>query len=131
MKISARNVLKGKITKVIKGATTSHILIDVNGATVTSSITNAVEDLKLKEGMSAYAIIKSSDDRNLRLPAGCDLSRHERPVVVGCALSGMYALMRANYGSWLMSPQRRKFAGPIALVTVKCEPPLRAARPKR
>ena len=62
MKISARNVLKGKVTKVIKGATTSHVLIDVNGATVTSSITNeAAEDLKLKEGMSAYAIIKSSD----------------------------------------------------------------------
>jgi len=62
MKISARNVLKGKITKVTKGATTSHILIDVNGATVSSSITNeAAEDLKLKEGMSAYAIIKSSD----------------------------------------------------------------------
>ena len=62
MKISARNVLKGKITKVIKGATTSHILLDVNGATITSSITNeAVEDLKLKEGHTAYAIIKSSD----------------------------------------------------------------------
>ncbi len=62
MKISARNKLKGKITKVIKGATTSHVLIDVNGATVTASITNeSVEDLKLKEGMEAYAIIKSSD----------------------------------------------------------------------
>ena len=62
MKISARNVLKGKIIKVIKGATTSHILIDINGATVTSSITNeAAEDLKLKEGMSAYAIVKASD----------------------------------------------------------------------
>ncbi len=62
MKISARNTLKGKITKVIKGATTSHVLIDVNGATVTASITNeSVEDLKLKEGMEAYAIIKSSD----------------------------------------------------------------------
>ena len=62
MKISARNVLKGKITKVIKGATTSHILIDINGPTVTSSITNeAAEDLKLKGGMSAYAIVKASD----------------------------------------------------------------------
>ena len=62
MKISARNVLKGKITKVIKGATTSHVLIDVNGMTVTSSITNAaVDELKLKEGMEAYAIIKASD----------------------------------------------------------------------
>jgi molybdopterin-binding protein len=62
MKISARNVLKGKITKISKGATTSHVLIDVNGATVTSSITNeAVDELKLKEGMEAYAIIKASD----------------------------------------------------------------------
>jgi len=62
VKISARNVLKGKITKVIKGATTSHVLIDVSGSTVTSSITNAaVDELKLKEGMEAYAIIKASD----------------------------------------------------------------------
>jgi molybdopterin-binding protein len=38
------------------------VLIDVNGATVTSSITNeAVDELKLKEGMEAYAVIKASD----------------------------------------------------------------------
>ncbi len=62
MKLSARNVLKGKITKVVKGATTAHVLIDVNGTTITASITNeAVEDLHLKEGMSASAIIKSSE----------------------------------------------------------------------
>ena len=62
MKLSARNVLKGKITKVTQGATTAHILIDVGGATITASITNeAAADLKLKEGMEASAIIKSSD----------------------------------------------------------------------
>jgi molybdopterin-binding protein len=62
MKISARNTLKGKIAKITKGATTSHVVIDVNGAMVTASITNeSVEELKLKEGMSAFAIIKSSD----------------------------------------------------------------------
>ena len=62
MKISARNTLKGKIAKITKGATTSHVLIDVNGAMVTASITNeSVEELKLKEGMDAFAIIKSSD----------------------------------------------------------------------
>jgi molybdopterin-binding protein len=62
MKLSARNVLKGKITKVTGGATTAHVLIDVGGATITASITNeAAEDLKLKEGMEASAIIKSSD----------------------------------------------------------------------
>jgi molybdopterin-binding protein len=62
MRISARNTLKGKITKITKGATTSHVLIDVHGATVTASITNeSVEELKLKEGMEAFAIIKASD----------------------------------------------------------------------
>lgn len=62
MKISARNTLKGKITKITKGATTSHVLIDVNGAAVTASITNeSVDELNLKEGMEAYAIVKSSD----------------------------------------------------------------------
>jgi molybdopterin-binding protein len=62
MKISARNNLKGKITKITKGATTSHVLIDVNGATIMASITNeSVEELKLKEGQTAYAIIKASD----------------------------------------------------------------------
>jgi molybdopterin-binding protein len=62
MKLSARNVLKGKITKVTQGATTTHVLIDVGGTTITASITNeAAIDLKLKEGMEASAIIKSSD----------------------------------------------------------------------
>ena len=31
MKLSARNQLKGQITQIVKGATTSHITIDVNG----------------------------------------------------------------------------------------------------
>jgi molybdopterin-binding protein len=59
---AALNVLKGKITKVIKGSTTSHVLLDVNGATITASITNqSVDGLKLREGMDAYAVIKASD----------------------------------------------------------------------
>lgn len=62
MKISARNILKGKIVDVKKGATTSHVTIDIGGATVTASITNeAVDELKLKTGMAAAAIIKASD----------------------------------------------------------------------
>ena len=49
MKISARNVLKGKIVDVVKGATTAHVRIDVGGTIVTASITNeAVEDLGSK-----------------------------------------------------------------------------------
>jgi ABC-type molybdate transport system ATPase subunit len=41
MKISARNQLKGTIVDVVKGATTSHVRIDIGGgAIVTASITN-------------------------------------------------------------------------------------------
>ena len=62
MKISARNVLKGKIVEVKKGATTAHVLIDVDGTIITASITNeSVDDLKLVVGQSAYAVIKAPD----------------------------------------------------------------------
>ena len=59
MKLSARNILKGKIIDVVKGATTSHVRI--GGVVVTASITNeAVDELAMK-GMAASAVIKSSD----------------------------------------------------------------------
>lgn len=63
MRISARNVLKGKIVAVVKGATTSHVRLDIGGGTVImASITNeAVEELKLAAGNDAYAVIKASD----------------------------------------------------------------------
>jgi molybdopterin-binding protein len=62
MKISARNVLKGTIVEVRKGATTAHVLIDVNGAIVTASITNeSADELKLAPGKPAFAVIKASD----------------------------------------------------------------------
>ena len=63
MKLSARNVLKGKVAAVIKGVTTAHVKIDVgHGVVITSSITvEAAKDLKLKKGDEAYAIIKASE----------------------------------------------------------------------
>jgi len=62
MKISARNVIKGKITDVVKGATTAHVRIDVGGTTLTASITNeAVDELGLAKGLAVSAVIKSSD----------------------------------------------------------------------
>lgn len=62
MKISARNRLKGTVTDVVKGATTAHVKIDVGGTVVTASITNeAVDELKLAKGQTAYAVIKASD----------------------------------------------------------------------
>ena len=62
MKISARNRLKGTITEITKGATTAHVKIDVGGAIVTAAITNeAVDELKLAKGQTAYAVVKASD----------------------------------------------------------------------
>ncbi len=63
MKISARNVLKGEVVAVEKGQTTAHVRIDIGGGKiVTSSITNqAVDELKLKAGQEASAVIKASD----------------------------------------------------------------------
>lgn len=62
MKISARNTLKGRIVDIVKGATTSHVRIDIGGAVVTASITNeAVDELKLAVGRQAYAVVKASD----------------------------------------------------------------------
>jgi molybdopterin-binding protein len=63
MKISARNRLKGKVTDIVKGATTAHVRIDIgNGVIVTASITNdAVDELGLKVGGEAYAVVKASD----------------------------------------------------------------------
>ncbi|MBO1360834.1 TOBE domain-containing protein [Acetobacter sacchari] len=62
MKLSARNQIKGTISKIVKGATTSHVTIDIGGASVMASITNeAVEELGLTEGAAAFAVIKASD----------------------------------------------------------------------
>jgi len=62
MKLSARNRLKGTIVEVKKGATTTHVKINVGGAIMTASITNeAAEELRLAAGQTAYAVIKASD----------------------------------------------------------------------
>ncbi|HEY0223030.1 MAG TPA: TOBE domain-containing protein [Pseudolabrys sp.] len=63
MRISARNQIKGKILDVTKGATTSHVRVEIApGQIVTASITNeAVDDLGLKAGGAAIVVIKASD----------------------------------------------------------------------
>ncbi|WP_024506575.1 TOBE domain-containing protein [Bradyrhizobium sp. ARR65] len=63
MKLSARNVLPGRVIAVTKGSTTAHVKVELApGLTVFSSITNeAVDDLGLKVGDSVSAVIKSSD----------------------------------------------------------------------
>lgn len=62
MKISARNQLKGTITDIQTGAVTSIVSIKTGDAVIKSSITNdAVQDLGLEVGKTAYAIIKASN----------------------------------------------------------------------
>ncbi len=63
MKLSARNQIKGRVTLVVKGQTTGHVHIEIgNGMTVHASITNeAIDDLALKVGDEAMAVIKASD----------------------------------------------------------------------
>ena len=63
MRISARNQIKGTVVEVKKGATTSHVRVDIgNGQIITSSITNeAVDDLGIKAGSNATVVVKASD----------------------------------------------------------------------
>ena len=63
MRISARNQIKGTVVEVRKGATTSHVRVDIGGGNIiTSSITNeAVDELGIKAGDKATVVVKASD----------------------------------------------------------------------
>jgi molybdopterin-binding protein len=62
MKLSARNVLKGKVKSIVTGMVNSEIVIELpGGAEITSIITKtSAESMKLKEGSDVYAVIKAS-----------------------------------------------------------------------
>jgi molybdopterin-binding protein len=63
MKLSARNLLKGKIVKIVKGAVNSEVVLELSdGVQVVSIITNeSVKSLGLKKNIEAYAVIKASN----------------------------------------------------------------------
>ena len=63
MRISARNVLQGRVVRVVRGATTGHVKLDIGGGViVTASVTmEAVRELRLRKGDRALAIVKASD----------------------------------------------------------------------
>ena len=63
MKLSARNLLKGKIVKVVKGAVNSEVTLELpRGDQIVSMITNtSVETLNLREGADAHGVIKASN----------------------------------------------------------------------
>jgi molybdopterin-binding protein len=62
MKLSARNILKGKVKKIVVGAVNSEVFLELPGGVIVTSIVtkDAVEGLGLKEGKEAYAVIKAS-----------------------------------------------------------------------
>jgi molybdopterin-binding protein len=63
MKVSARNILKGKVKGITPGAVNSEIIIELpGGLEITSIITKtSVENLQLTPGKEVYALIKASN----------------------------------------------------------------------
>jgi molybdopterin-binding protein len=62
MKLSARNVLKGKVKSLKKGPISSLVVLEIApGIEIVSTITaESSANLKLKKGQTAYAVIKAS-----------------------------------------------------------------------
>lgn len=62
MKISARNVLKGRILKVTAGAVSSEVTLELSdGTQIVSVITkSSAKNLGLRKGRDAYAVIKAT-----------------------------------------------------------------------
>ena len=63
MKISARNMLKGKVKSITPGAVNTEVVIEIaGGAQVVSIITKtAAEGLGLAVGKDVYAVVKASN----------------------------------------------------------------------
>lgn len=63
MKISARNIIKGTVKKIISGAVNAEIIIAIpGGAEIVSVITmESLDSLDIKEGKEVYAVIKASN----------------------------------------------------------------------
>ncbi len=63
MKFSARNVLRGRISRIHHGEVNTEVVVRINGKTeIVSVITKAsAEQLKLRKGRAVYAVIKASN----------------------------------------------------------------------
>lgn len=62
MKISARNVLSGKVVSIVRGPVTTEVTLEIApGVLIVSTITSSsAQSLSLSEGGPAYAVIKAS-----------------------------------------------------------------------
>lgn len=62
MPLSARNQIKGTVTRITAGEAIANVEIDAGGQRIVSSITvEAVRELGLEEGTEVTAIVKASD----------------------------------------------------------------------
>jgi molybdopterin-binding protein len=62
MKLSARNRLRGRVTRITSAEVISTVELDVGGQRVVATITTeAVRQLGLSEGQDATAIVKATD----------------------------------------------------------------------
>ena len=63
MKLSARNVFKGKVKSIHDGAVNSEVIVQLpGGIEVVSIITKtAAQNLGLKEGKDVYTVIKATN----------------------------------------------------------------------
>ncbi|HOF03175.1 MAG TPA: molybdopterin-binding protein [Atribacterota bacterium] len=63
MRISARNMLKGKVKTITEGAVNDEVVIELpNGLEITSVITKtSAHNLGLKIGKEVYAVVKASN----------------------------------------------------------------------
>jgi molybdopterin-binding protein len=63
VKLSARNILKGKVKSIKQGAVNSEVVVKLpGGLEIVSVITKtSVENLSLNEGRDVYAIIKATN----------------------------------------------------------------------
>jgi molybdate transport system regulatory protein len=63
MRISARNVLQGKIKNIVAGAVNAEVIVELpGGQEIVAVVTlSSVKSLSLREGMLASAIIKASN----------------------------------------------------------------------
>ena len=97
MKISARNQLKGTVSKVTEGAVNGIVQLDVNGETITATISmNAIRELGLAPGVEAVAIIKATEvmvttEKHLTLSARNQLCGKVAQVEEG-AVNGIVAI---------------------------------------
>ena len=62
MKISARNILPGTVTSIVRGPVSTEVTLEIApGVLITSTITStSAQNLNLMEGAKVYGVVKAS-----------------------------------------------------------------------